>query len=101
ELRRKIADFVKKESTVIREFEPAYPLSKCPGECSLFMPKKLALKQSRWDSSAVEPYKCPGSPRAEIMDRTCDQFLPCACLAIDQHGRVRGRNRFHELQYAT
>src|SRR6266481_9777182 len=65
------------------------------------MPKKLAFEQSSWDGGAVQPHERPGSAWAEIVDCTGDQFLSSSGFAIDQHGRVCRRNRFHQLEHTT
>jgi hypothetical protein len=54
--------------------------------------EQLAFHQARPDGPAVHLDERPVSPRAQLVDRPGDEFLPGAGLAQEEHGGVGDRH---------
>ncbi len=62
------------------------------------MPKQFALYKARRNGAAIDLQKRPVLACAAVMNRACDQFLPGAGFAIDQHGGIRRSDLFDFAQ---
>src|SRR6516225_2468588 len=75
----------------MRQLEASNTLCDSTGEGAFLVAEKFALQQAGWDSSTIQFHKGVRAARAEIMNRTRDQFLACSGLPVNQHrGTGRG-----------
>ena len=58
------------------------------------MPEELALDQIRRDRSAVDLHKRARLARAQVVNRSGDQFLACPSVSPYEDRRIRGRDLF-------
>src|SRR5207237_474617 len=65
----------------------------CTRKCASLVPKKEAFREIARQRSAVQRHKALGRSAAQAMDKAGEKVLSRACLACEQHGRVRGRER--------
>lgn len=72
---RYVTHLIKKKGTFVREFEPPGFLRDSTGKCSLLVPEKFTLKESKWDCGAIELDKWFFAASAELMNRTRNQFF--------------------------
>src|SRR6267143_676300 len=86
--KRQLADFIEKDRAAIGELETPDVPFKSAGKGSLDMPKQFALYKARRNGAAIDLQKRPVLACAAVMNRACDQFLPGAGFAIDQHGGI-------------
>jgi hypothetical protein len=63
------------------------------------MSEKLAFEKTCRHSGAVDFDEIPVSARAELVNRSCDDFLASPGFAGDQNGGVRGRYSLHFSKY--
>src|ERR1700675_1187932 len=89
-----ITHLVQEKSTFVGQLETANLLRDGPGERALLVTKEFAFQQIQWNSSAVQSYKRPSDPRADVVDRMRDELLAGAGFAVDQHSRTSGRDPF-------
>ncbi len=64
------------------------------------MAEEFGFDQRRGQRRAIDGDERPARPWAEIMQRTRNQLLAGARLAMDQHGAVHLRERQHEFPHA-
>ena len=56
------------------------------------MAEQLVLDQRIGNCAAVDRYKRPAAPRPAIMNGPGGKFLARACLAFDEHRRIKRRH---------
>jgi hypothetical protein len=76
----------------------AHPLYQRAREGAPLVAEQFALEQPCWNRRAIEFNEGAGTPRTAIVDRLGDQFLPCPCFALNQHGAIRGRNQIYPIE---
>ncbi len=81
------------------QFEAADLARDGAGEGALLVAEELALQQSHGNGGAVDLDEGAPAPRAAIVNGAGDQLLAGAGFALDQHGRIGGRDRLHLLQH--
>ncbi len=87
-----LADFIEENGAAIRLLEaPDAPLARA-GERAFLVAEKLALEQLRRQRRAVDRDEFLLRPSAQRVDRLRHELLARAALALDQHGRARGRH---------
>jgi hypothetical protein len=87
-----IADFVKKESPFVSQFEAADSLRDRAGKSASFMAKEFTLEQVEGNGGTIQLDQSVAAAGAGIVDRASDEFLASACFSLDEHSRVRRRN---------
>ena len=70
-----------------------------PGKSPFRVAKQLGLEQRLWDSPAIDRHESVCPTPAGFVDRLCDQFLPRATLAIDQHTGIALRHQAHLAEH--
>jgi hypothetical protein len=65
------------------------------GEGAFFVPEQLRFDQLGGHSGAIESHERAGMARAFLMDRSRDQFLARAGLALNCDAGFAGRDAFH------
>jgi hypothetical protein len=48
--------------------------------------EKLAFQKIKRDGCAIEFDKRASAPRADVVNRACNQFFACARFTLDQNG---------------
>src|SRR5277367_5104927 len=56
------------------------------------MTKKLTFKKVQRNGRAIQLYEGASAPRADVVNRTRNQFLASAGFSLDQHSRTGGRH---------
>ena len=82
----------RKQRSLVRQLESADFLRDRPGKCPLFVPKQLAFKQPHGDCRTVHLHERAALPWSALVKSARNQLFAGACLAINQHGRVRTRD---------
>src|SRR5439155_17571771 len=98
EVERDLADLVEEERAAMGHLEAADLLRDGPGERAPLVTEELTLEEPRRDGRAVDLDEGSLAAAAPVVDGACDQFLPRAGLAEDEHGRVGRRDGLHLLQ---
>src|SRR2546427_6537881 len=101
EIEGDLSYFVQEDCPAVGELEPSDALRDRAGEGAFLVAEQLALQQSRWDRGAVQLHESLRAPWAQVVDRARDQLFPRPRLAVDQHGRIRGRHGLGVLQHAA
>src|ERR1700730_5660287 len=86
--RRNITYLVQEKSTFVGQLETANPLRYGSGERSFLVAKELAFQQIQWNGSTIQSYERTSAPRADVVDRVCDELLASAGFTLDQHSRT-------------
>src|SRR5262249_47335836 len=79
---RDVADFIKKERALIREFKTSRLLRYCSCEGSFFVAKQLALQKPKWNRSAIQFDKGAFPSAAQIVDCTRNKLFTGSCFAL-------------------
>jgi len=87
-----VADFIKKETPFVSQFEAANSLCDCAGKSTPLMAKELTFEQVEGNGGTIQLDQCVAAAWARIVDRVSDEFLASASLALDENGSVRRRN---------
>src|SRR5262249_38290860 len=90
-----VSNFVEKESATICKREPADMGIDCACKSSSFVPKELAFEKASRHGRAVHLHQVSASARAELVDRSRDDFLACAGLPANQDRRARSCHGLH------
>src|ERR1700683_5575946 len=90
--RRHIADFIKKQRSLIRQFELSWLAIVCPSESTLLVSKQFALQKILRNGCAVDLDERPGSAPRFFMNGARNQILTHAALTAEEHRRIRGRH---------
>jgi hypothetical protein len=85
----------RKQRSTIRQRKAADVRSEGTRECSSFMPEKLGFEKACRHRRTVHLDQIPASAKAELVNRSCDDFLPSPGFASDQNSGVRRHYRFH------
>src|SRR5439155_22995746 len=85
---RNIADLVQEERPFVGQLEPADFLGDRAGERAFLVSEQLAFEQIERDGRAIQLDERATAPRAQSVNRTRDQLLAGARLAVDEHGRI-------------
>src|SRR5260370_38919989 len=83
---RDIAYFIQKERAFIGQLEAADFLRYGASERALLVAKKLAFQQIQRNGGAIQLYERTSAARADVVNRTRNQFLSCARFSLDQNG---------------
>ena len=83
------------QRAAVGQLKSADLLSDRACKCPFFMAEQFALKQTRGDGSAIQFHKGATLPRAEVVNRSCDQFLARPGLTADQDSRISGCDRLY------
>src|SRR5881227_2461088 len=70
-----------------------------PGKSPFRVAKQLGLEQRLGDSPAIDRHEGVRPTPAGFVDRLCDEFLPRAALAIDQHAGIALRHEAHLAEH--
>jgi len=87
-----IADFIKKESPFVSQFEAANSLCNRARKSASFMAKELTFEQIEGNGGTVQFDQRLAAAGARIVNRVSDEFLASAGLSLDEHSRVHRRN---------
>ncbi len=98
-VRGEFADFVQKERSSVRQFEPALFLGHGPGKRAFFVTKEFAFQGSGIQGHAVHRNERGILPPGGEMDGSGNEFLAGAGFAGEQHGGAAGGNPVHHSQY--
>src|SRR5262245_33831783 len=63
------------------------------------MAEQFALQQTKRNGGAVDLNECLSSPRAQVVNRACDQFLAGTRFTLDEHSSVRKGDLGHGVQH--
>src|SRR5215470_16530496 len=83
------------------QLEPADSLRNGSCECALFMPEQLAFEQTRRNRGTVQFDKRIRFARAEIMQRTGDQFFSGTGFSINDYCGIRRSHGLDSFQNAA
>src|SRR5258708_25050112 len=97
--RRNIAYFVQEERAFVGEFEAADLLRDGASERALIVAEEFALEQVKGNGGTIQPYERASATRTEVVNRMRNQFLAGASFALDNDGRVRGRDALDLLKH--
>src|SRR6185437_13131195 len=92
-----LADLVEKNCAGIGHLKQPTLVLIGPGECALDISEELAFKQGLRKRAAVNGHERFRHPWRAGMHGACDQLLPCATLAIDQHRALSRRDSANSL----
>src|SRR6476620_6111077 len=84
-LYRNVADFIQKQSTLVRQFEPPNLWGYRSRKRSLFMSKQLAFQQPGWNCCTVQLHECPLFAAATVVNRASNQLLSRASFSKQQN----------------
>src|SRR5205814_9939602 len=90
-LRAPVADFVEDDRAAVSLLDFADLLLGGAGERPLFMAEELGLDQLLGDRRAIHLDESLAAAQAVAMDRTRDQLLADAALAVNEHRRIGRR----------
>jgi hypothetical protein len=89
---REVQDLVQEQRPTRGEVKMAVLVAVGAREGASLVPEELGFDQRLGDCATIEGDEGPLAARAVLVNGACDQFLPGAGLALDQHGEVRGGN---------
>ena len=69
------ANFVEKERSLVRLFEPALPIARRAGKCAAHVTEQFGLEQRFRDRAAVERDETVHPSRAVVVNRARDDFF--------------------------
>ena len=98
---RDFADFVQEHGAAVGLLEPARLLTDGPGEGAFLVAEELAFEKCGREGRAVDDDERFFPALAEAMNGLGRQLLARAAFALDQHGGVRGRRVFDQLENRT
>jgi hypothetical protein len=93
-----VADFIKKESPFVSQFEAANSLCDCAGKSTPFMAKELTFEQVEGNRRTVQLDQRLAATGTRIVNRVSDEFLASAGFSLDQNSRVHRRYPFGLFQ---
>jgi hypothetical protein len=93
-----VADFIKKESPFVSQFEAANSLCDCAGESTAFMTKELTFEQVEGNRRTVQLDQRLAATGTRIVNRVSDEFLASAGFSLDQNSRVHRCDPFGLFQ---
>ena len=96
----KIADFVEKQRSLVRQFEAADLAVEGSRKCAPLMSKQFAFQQARGDRRAIQLHHHVIAAWAMLVNGARDDLLARSCLPQDQYGDVRRSDGFDEFQHA-
>jgi hypothetical protein len=99
-LRGHVADLVEEDRAAVRGLEAPDPARLGAGERPLLVAEQLALDELAADRGAVHRDERALAPGAALVERVCDELLPGAALAADEHGEVGLRDLLDRLEHA-
>src|SRR4029077_19761266 len=73
--RRNVSNLVKKQRSLVGQFEAADLLRDGAGKGASFMPEEFAFQQVKWNGSAIQLYEWTAASRAQIVNRAGDQLF--------------------------
>src|SRR6185369_14300707 len=85
-----VADLIEEERALVRGDEESPLVGDRARERSLHVTEELALEQRLRDRAAVDRDEGLVRAHTRAVDRTREQFLARAALALDQHARIAG-----------
>src|SRR6185312_9958870 len=94
----RFADLVEEEGAATGGGEETGLVLHCSGERAFDVPEQLALEEAFRKRAAVDREKRAGRARRQMMDVARDDFLARTGLALNEHGRLGGRDCFGETQ---
>ena len=90
-----VADFVEEQRPPVGQFQAPEALRECPREGTFFIAEEFAFEQPAGNGGAVERDEGARVPRAEGVQRPCQEFFAGAGLALQEDG---GIGRGHEVE---
>src|SRR5713226_6014278 len=94
-----IAHLVQEQRPFVGQFETANLLRYGSGERASLVAKKLAFQQIERNGRAIQFNEWASAPRAQIVNRACDQLLAGACFSQDKNGGIGRRDAFDLFEY--
>lgn len=82
---------------MVGELEPSNAAAYRTRESALLVPKEFTFQKRFRERSTVERNKRLGCSGATLMNQLREQFFPCPAFAAQQHGSLRPRSAFGEL----
>src|SRR5467141_4191415 len=92
---RNLSYFVQENRAAVGHFETANALRDRSRKCAFLVSEQFAFQQACRNGRAVELDEGLPAPRTQIMNATRNQLLSRACLAINQHRRIRRCHSFY------
>ncbi len=87
-----VLDFVEKDRSLVREFEPTDASIDGAGERAFLMTEQLTLQQACRNRRAIYFDERAFASITQVVDRARDQLFARAGFAVDQNGRVGSRD---------
>jgi hypothetical protein len=94
-----IAHLVQEQRPFVGQFETANLLRYGSSKRASLVAKKLAFQQIERDGSAIQFNEWASAPRAQIVNRACDQLLAGACFSLDKNGGIRRRDLLNLFEH--
>jgi hypothetical protein len=91
-----LADFVQKNRSPMRQFEPAFPLVQGAGEGPFFMAEEFTFDEVFGDGGAVELDERGVGAGAFTVEGAGDEFFAGAAFALDEHRCLGASDLAHE-----
>src|SRR6266446_3640234 len=85
QLERNVTYFIKKQSSLVRDLEPAGLSHDGAGKGTLLVPKQLALEEAGGDGGTIQPDKRPIPALAQIMNGPGDELLSRSRFSLNQY----------------
>src|SRR6201997_2567543 len=82
-----VADFIKKESPFVSQFEAANSLCDCASKSTPFMAKELTFKEVEGNRRAIQLDQGLAAPGTGIVYGVSNQFLASTSFSTDKHRR--------------
>src|SRR5260370_31223925 len=99
QLKWDVNDFIEKQRTLVRQFQPANFLRNRAGEGSSLVSEQFTLQEACGNGCAVELDKIPFVATAAFVNGTRDEFLTRPCLAEQNHGRITCGYGFNQSEH--
>jgi hypothetical protein len=84
ESRRHFGEFVQEESSTVRGFDVADPLTNSAGEGAGHVSEECVFEQALRNSSTIDDDEGPASTERELKERPRDHLLANPCLSQDE-----------------
>jgi hypothetical protein len=88
-------------SVMVGQLKAAEALRQGVGKRAFLVPEEFAFQQAGGDGGTVQFHEGLRPPRAERMERPCQQFFPGPRLAVEEHGRIGRGHECHLVQEAA
>jgi hypothetical protein len=83
QLERNVTYFIKKQSSLVRDLEPASLSYDGTRKGTLLVPKELALEEAGGDRSTIQLDKRPVTALAQIVNGPSDEFFSGSCFTLN------------------